>query len=119
MGQYTQATMVARQKVMEAQNQVAECEKKVALLGNQLYTINNTTPKLQTQMAEWSIASLPIPVSSSATNIATASEKPKPTPEPEQPKEITSNLWGLVKKYWLYGVGGLLVVVWLVNRSMA
>lgn len=135
MGELTQATMAARQKVMEAQNYMAECEKKAADLRSQLYVINNTIPQLQARMAEWSIVALPPPTTtSSMTNAETgttvttsikptgqalkATETKESTSEPEQTGDFLSNFMNFLKKYWFYGVGGLLVVIWLVSRSM-
>ncbi len=113
--------MAARQKVLEAQNKVADCEKKVAGLRNQLNVINTTIPQLQARMTEWNIVAIPPATVASATSDETETVVPaphKPPPRPEEPGDFLSNALNFFKKNWLYMVGGLLVVIWLVNRAM-
>lgn len=120
MGEFTQATMAARQKVLEAQNHVADCEKKVAQLRNQLNAINSTIPQLQARMTEWNIAAIPVAAvtSNDTETVVIAPRPPRPPPQPEQPGDFLSNFLILFKKNWLYMVGGLVVILWLVNRAM-
>lgn len=123
MGENAEVTIAAHQKVTEAQILVSQCDKEVSDLRNKLSVIDRTATEIQARMKEYNVVALPAPTS--GVGAATEAEiKPvaviPPTPEaqPGDTGDFLTNFMDFLKKYWLYALGALFVVIWLVSRSM-
>jgi len=105
MGWVTDVVKEEFAQVAEAQKKLGELEREQVNLNAQMAGAKRVLAQVQTRMAELNIPA------------AIVAEPPPPPPPPTEEDLITR--WGtLVKKYWLFGVIGLLAIIWMVARKL-
>ena len=130
MGQLSNAVDGPMKEVAAAEKLLADLERQQLQLKEQLALIRRSSAQIQARMAELSIQ-LPVEtlVAKVETAVVTNVEEapptptpppppPPPPPAPESSDRIVTSIIRMVKTYWLFGVVGLLVVVWIVSRKL-